>query len=104
LLAVAEAAVQVEATHQTKAPLIGVAVVAAVLDITLAQEGEAVVRAARDQVHLAVQEVPVVKAIQAVRAAVKERQVAPVVQWAVLTHVQVAPAAGQVFTLSAIRL
>ena len=103
MLAVAEAAERVLVIHQTKGHRRGVAVVVAVPGTT-----QAVVVAAvcREVVAVLVQAVEVVGVFPAPVApvAVKERQVAPVVQWAVLTHVQVAPAAEQVFTLSAIRL
>lgn len=92
---------QVQASRQTKAPLIGVAVVAVVLDITLAQEGEAVVRAAPVRVLLVARGDPAVKAIQAVRAAVAGRGEVTAILLVAQTHVQEDRVAGQVFMLSA---
>ena len=90
--------------RQTKAALIGAAVVVAVLDMTVDQVAAAVVRAVRDQVHLAAQEAPAVKAIQAVRAVDAVRQVVLGILLVVQTHALVAPAAALAITSLAIRL
>ena len=90
--------------RQTKAALIGAAVVVAVLDMTVDQVAAAVVRAVRDQAHLAAQEVPAVKAIQAVRAVDAVRQVLLGILLVAQTRALVVPVAVRDITSLAIRL
>lgn len=95
---------QVEGTHQTKAALIGAVAAAAVRASMLVVAVVAVVRAVPDQVPLAVQGVPAVKVIQAVRVAGVALRVAMVVQLAVQIHALVVPVVLRATTSSAIRL
>jgi hypothetical protein len=104
LLVVAAGVELAQVLRQTRGALIGAVVVAAV-QVTMVDQGVvAVVRAVPDQVPLAVQGVPAVKVIQAVRVAGVALRVAMVVQLAVQIHALVAPVVLRATISSVIRL
>jgi len=77
---------QAQVLHQTKVALTGVVAEVAALDMTVDQVAAAVVRVVPDQVHLVVQEAPVVKVIQAVRAVDEVRQAVAEIPLGAQTH------------------
>ena len=102
LLAVVVAVEQARVLRQTKAALIGVAVVVAVLDMTVDLVAAVGVRAVRDQVVpvvvVVVLQRPVVPVVDAVQQVVAEALLAA------QTHALVVPVAVRAITSLAIRL